>query len=217
MIFYLFIFFVQNEWQVGIGTVNCVQEKSHAYLSQMLLDTKMSIAIWNTPDRNLIEIGFPDFFFGFFLWFFFFLPDLKRRKRNPFFFFFFYQIFFSSLCYPDFPDFPLIFSILPYFALFFSNFLTRKGGMLLDAIFPRESSSFFFYSRGAWLRVKQKTYFFKCSLSPLMKDTLRNTSLLNASFYSQESWNLHFCDLVTGGHDTILIFAFLFNLRIYFW
>ena len=59
-----------------------------------------------------------------------------------------------------FPDSPLIFSILPYFALFFPNFLTRKGGMLLDAIFSPRILFFFLYSRGAWLRGKQKNLFF---------------------------------------------------------
>ena len=85
---------------------------------------------------------------------------------------FFPDFFSSSLFYPDFTDFPIIFSNLPYFALFFSQFSYSKGGILLDAIFPPRILFSFFYSRGAWLRGKQKTYFFfsahfhPCHLTP---------------------------------------------------
>ena len=68
------------------------------------------------PDKKPDLNRFPNFFSFFPIFFWFFLK------------YFFYQFIFSSLFYPDFPDFPLIFSILPYFALFSPNFLTRRGG-----------------------------------------------------------------------------------------
>ena len=97
---------------------------------------------------------FPDFFFFPIKFFFFFNPDLFIN------FFFFTRFFFSSLFYPDFPDSPLIFSILPYFALFFPQFSYSKGGNVIRCHFFPANPFLFFYSRGAWLRGKQKTYIF---------------------------------------------------------
>ena len=89
----------------------------------------------------------------------------RPPRAFPLFFLFFLPDFFSFPILSWFSRFP---SYFLFSALFFPNFLTRKGGMLLDAVFPCESSSSFF-SRGAWLRGKQKTnnfFFFSAHYHP---------------------------------------------------
>ena len=89
------------------------------------------------------------FFFFFFLPMFFFLP-------------FFNLIFLIS------PLSSLFFPILPYF---FPNFLTRKGGMLLDAIFSPRILFFFFThgGRGWGENFKKPIFFLVLTITPELK------------------------------------------------
>ena len=99
------------------------------------------------PDLN----RFPDFFL-----IFFFFPDLIF-----FFFFFFYQFFSSSLFYPDFTHFPVIFSNLPYFGLFFSQFSYSKGGNVVRChFFPANPLLFSLLKGGVVVGENKKPFFF---------------------------------------------------------
>ena len=101
---------------------------------------------------------FPDFFF---------LPDLKKKKKKIqiffFFFFFFTNFFFFPILsrFSRFPSYVLYSSLFcPIFFRILSQFSYSKGGNVVRCHFSLRILFFFFYSRGAWSRGKQKTYFF---------------------------------------------------------
>ena len=92
-----------------------------------------------------------------------FLPDLKKKKKKSRFFFFFFLPFFFffpivSWFSRFFPSYFLYSSL--FCPIFFPIFLLERGNVVRCHFFSPRILFFFFYSRGAWLRGKQKKLFF---------------------------------------------------------